>query len=162
MWVDHFQKEMTYVFAKSDGTPQAIPQLNDKRIIKFAWSKNGAYLAAFYPEGIQLFGGKDLEKLNFYEHHGVKNVEFSPDEKYILTFNGTVLEAPDTEVCVFCRSVLTNLFRTLSSGIWAQLRRLESSKLNKTKVGDLLVGVTMALILPELVLTHLESTSFHP
>jgi len=38
-----------------------------------------------------------MQLLNFYKHENVRNVEFSPDEKYILSFNGPVTEAPDSE-----------------------------------------------------------------
>ena len=36
-------------------------------------------------------------QLTFYEHPEVKQVEVSPNEKFILSFNGTITEAPNTE-----------------------------------------------------------------
>jgi uncharacterized protein with WD repeat len=36
-------------------------------------------------------------KLNFYEHESVKNVDFSPNEEYMVTFNGTVNDVNSTE-----------------------------------------------------------------
>mmetsp|Transcript_6005 Transcript_6005/g.6570 ORF Transcript_6005/g.6570 Transcript_6005/m.6570 type:complete len:709 (+) Transcript_6005:52-2178(+) len=97
MWFDSLQKEMTPVYANNDGHPIEVPALNDSRITKFVWSKTGAYLAALLPEGVQLFGGPKLVKLDFYPHQGVKNVEFAPNEQYFLSFNGTVIEAPNSE-----------------------------------------------------------------
>lgn len=38
-----------------------------------------------------------MQKLNFYEHKGVKNLTFSPNEDYILSYNGNVLESEDSE-----------------------------------------------------------------
>lgn len=39
-----------------------------------------------------------MEKISTYHHQAVKNIEISPNEKYILSFNGTINEAPNTEV----------------------------------------------------------------
>jgi uncharacterized protein with WD repeat len=38
-----------------------------------------------------------MQKLNFYEHESVKNVDFSPNEEYMVTFNGTVNDVNSTE-----------------------------------------------------------------
>lgn len=44
-----------------------------------------------------MYGGKRLEKLNFYPHKNVKNIEFNADETIVLSYNGTVSENEDSE-----------------------------------------------------------------
>lgn len=61
------------------------------------WSKNGTYMVEILENGFQLYGGKELKKLSFFGHKAVKNVEFSPCENYILSYNGTVVDAPDED-----------------------------------------------------------------
>jgi len=61
------------------------------------WSKSGSYLVTFNEKGFTLYGGSSFVEIAFFEHPAVKKVEFSPDEKYVLSFNGTVLEAPNSE-----------------------------------------------------------------
>ena len=39
-----------------------------------------------------------MEKVSTFEHLSVKKISVSPNEKYILSFNGTINEAPNTEV----------------------------------------------------------------
>lgn len=36
-------------------------------------------------------------KLSFFNHKSVKNVEFSPCENYILSYNGTIIDAPNED-----------------------------------------------------------------
>eukprot|EP00938_MAST-03A_sp_MAST-3A-sp1_P000860 g860.t1 len=53
-----------------------------------AWSPKGTYLATFHQQGIALWGGKDWKKLNRFGHRDVEFVEFSPNENFMLTWNG--------------------------------------------------------------------------
>lgn len=48
----------------------------------------------FLPNGFTLHAGDKLEKIGWFPHNKVLNVQFSPDENYIVSFNGTVY-APD-------------------------------------------------------------------
>lgn len=38
-----------------------------------------------------------MQKLNYYKHKNLQNVEFSANEKYIMSYNGTVVENNDPE-----------------------------------------------------------------
>lgn len=64
---------------------------------EIVWSKNGTYMVEILPTGFRLYGGKDLKKLSFFPHPEVKNIEFSPCENYILSYNGTIVDAPNED-----------------------------------------------------------------
>jgi translation initiation factor 3 subunit B len=50
------------------------------------WSPQGTYLATFHPPGIKLWGGDQFEAHGRYLHTGVDMVDFSPCEKYMVTY----------------------------------------------------------------------------
>jgi translation initiation factor 3 subunit B len=52
------------------------------------WSPCGSYLATFHQPGIALWAGPDFEKKMRFAHEAVKYIEFSPNEEYVLTWNG--------------------------------------------------------------------------
>jgi hypothetical protein len=39
-----------------------------------------------------------MEKVSVFEHLAVKKISVSNNERYILSFNGTINDAPNTEV----------------------------------------------------------------
>ena len=51
------------------------------------WSTQGSYLATYHRQGIALWGSKDWKKLGRFAHNSVKHIEFSPQEKYMATYN---------------------------------------------------------------------------
>jgi translation initiation factor 3 subunit B len=57
---------------------------------KVQWSPQGAYIATFHKQGIALWSGDKFQKWKVrFPHEGVKYAEFSPDERFLLTWNGT-------------------------------------------------------------------------
>lgn len=71
------------------------PLLSESSTLK--WSRNGSYLIEIAENGFQLYGGIGLSKLSFFPHASVKEVEFSPCENYVLSYNGTIIDAPDED-----------------------------------------------------------------
>jgi len=55
---------------------------------KVQWSPRGSYLATFHKPGIALWAGPEFHKKVRFAHDSVKNIMFSPDEEFILTWNG--------------------------------------------------------------------------
>lgn len=53
--------------------------------------------------------------LNFFSHPEVKQVEFSPDETYVLSFNGTAIEASNTENYIVWRVATIEKLRTFKA-----------------------------------------------
>ncbi|KAL1507263.1 hypothetical protein AB1Y20_008112 [Prymnesium parvum] len=52
-----------------------------------SWSPHGKYLATFHRLGIVLWGGPSWKKLLKLNHGGVKLIDFSPCEKFIVTWS---------------------------------------------------------------------------
>lgn len=59
------------------------------------WSPLGTYLATFHLQGIALWGGAAWERIMRYPHPGVRLVDFSPDEKYMVTWSPEPIQVPE-------------------------------------------------------------------
>ena len=51
------------------------------------WSPQGSMLATFHNKGIALWGDSDFNKQGRFAHNGVKRLDFSPGENYMITAN---------------------------------------------------------------------------
>jgi len=52
-----------------------------------SWSPRGSYIATFHRLGIQLWGGPSWKKLTKLSHGGVKLIDFSPCETFVVTWS---------------------------------------------------------------------------
>mgnify|MGYP000120054897 CR=1 FL=1 len=52
------------------------------------WSSQGTYLATLHSRGVVIWGGPGFEEMMRFSHNGVSNLEFSPCERYLLTYSG--------------------------------------------------------------------------
>merc|ERR1719310_1756183 len=71
------------------------------------WSPLGTYLATFHTRGIALWGGDDFHQITKFSHPDVEFIEFSPCEKYIVTFSpktSNVTEDPTSIIVWDCRT----------------------------------------------------------
>jgi len=50
------------------------------------WSPLGTYLATFHSRGVALWGGEKFEKINRFAHPNAEFIDFSPCERYLITF----------------------------------------------------------------------------
>ncbi|CAG9327545.1 unnamed protein product [Blepharisma stoltei] len=51
------------------------------------WSTQGTYLATLHQRGIVLWGGPKFEEIMRLSHYGVSQIEFSPCERYLMTYS---------------------------------------------------------------------------
>ncbi|KAI9014379.1 eukaryotic translation initiation factor eIF2A-domain-containing protein [Phycomyces nitens] len=51
------------------------------------WSPLGSYLSTFHQMGIALWGGPSWSKIVRFVHPGVKLIDFSPNERYLVTWS---------------------------------------------------------------------------
>ncbi|BDA47339.1 Eukaryotic translation initiation factor 3 subunit B [Coccomyxa sp. Obi] len=51
------------------------------------WSPHGSYLATVHRQGVAIWGGPSFSRLHRFSHPNVRLVEFSPDEKCILSYS---------------------------------------------------------------------------
>jgi len=54
------------------------------------WSPLGTYLVTFHTRGIALWGGEDFHQISKFAHPGVQFIQFSPNEKYLVTLSPNV------------------------------------------------------------------------
>ncbi|KAG1712168.1 Eukaryotic translation initiation factor 3 subunit B [Nymphon striatum] len=52
-----------------------------------AWSPLGIYFATLHQKGIALWGGENFQQIMKFGHNGVQFIDFSPSEKYLITFS---------------------------------------------------------------------------
>ena len=53
------------------------------------WSPQGTYLATFHKQGVKLWGGQDFQAQGRFSHNGVEVIDFSPCERYLITYRYT-------------------------------------------------------------------------
>ncbi|ELT99648.1 hypothetical protein CAPTEDRAFT_163351 [Capitella teleta] len=51
------------------------------------WSPKGTLLATFHQRGIALWGGETFKQISRFSHTGVQLIDFSPCEKYLVSFS---------------------------------------------------------------------------
>merc|ERR1719412_2714465 len=71
------------------------------------WSPLGTYLATFHTRGIALWGGDDFHQITKFSHPDVEFIEFSPCERYIVTFSpksSNATEDPTAIIVWDCRT----------------------------------------------------------
>jgi translation initiation factor 3 subunit B len=62
------------------------------------WSPRGTYLATIHMQGVALWGGPSWSKIMRFFHPGVKPIDFSPNERYLVTWSSIPIQSgvPDS------------------------------------------------------------------
>lgn len=76
------------------------------------WSNQGSYLVSFHNPGIALWGGDSFEKLIRLQHKSVKEIMFSPNENYVLTWDGTPYSLRNEKSICIWRVITGKLLRS--------------------------------------------------
>merc|ERR550519_1121217 len=105
--VIHGGGEEVTIFANHNPDPveiQTRPRWTETYV---KWSPLGTYLATFHTRGIALWGGDDFHQITKFSHPGVQFIEFSPCEKYLVTFSPKDLNISDDPTAIIvwdCRT----------------------------------------------------------
>ncbi|KAH7131954.1 eukaryotic translation initiation factor-like protein 3 subunit B [Dendryphion nanum] len=59
------------------------------------WSPQGTFLISMHAQGVQLWGGKAWSRQKRFAHPGVNLVDFSPNEKYVVTWSHRPLQVDE-------------------------------------------------------------------
>ncbi|KAJ3212659.1 Translation initiation factor 3 subunit b [Dinochytrium kinnereticum] len=59
-----------------------------------SWSPLGTFLATFHKQGVALWGGNSFDKIVRFAHPNVKLIDFSPDEKYLVSWSNEPVVTP--------------------------------------------------------------------
>ncbi|KJE97726.1 hypothetical protein CAOG_09132 [Capsaspora owczarzaki ATCC 30864] len=90
------------------------PNWSDSSVL---WSPRGTYLATFHKQGIALWGGSAFGKIVRFNHPGVKLVDFSPKEDFLVTWSNEASDDPADPQSLIVWDVRTgNKLRGFASG----------------------------------------------
>ncbi|KAK1343624.1 hypothetical protein QTO34_016404 [Cnephaeus nilssonii] len=85
------------------------------------WSPKGTYLATFHQRGIALWGGEKFKQIQRFSHPGVQLIDFSPCERYLVTFS-PLMDTQDDPQAIIIWDILTGQkkrgFHCESSAHW--------------------------------------------
>jgi len=80
---------------------------------KVQFSPQGSYIATFHKQGIALWAGDQFQKWKVrFPHDGVKQIEFSPNEEFLLTWNGSHAKEEDENAVRIFRVLTGERVRT--------------------------------------------------
>ena len=51
------------------------------------WSPKGKYLFSLFPQGVQSWGGPNFDRIHRHLHPGVRLIDFSPNERFLVTLS---------------------------------------------------------------------------
>jgi len=105
--VIHKGGEEVSVYSNAAPEPVEVQSRNRWTETYVKWSPLGTYLATFHTRGIALWGGDDFHQITKFSHADVEFIEFSPCEKYIVTFSpktSNVTEDPTAIIVWDCRT----------------------------------------------------------
>ncbi|CAK0783331.1 hypothetical protein CVIRNUC_006530 [Coccomyxa viridis] len=95
------------------------------------WSPHGSYLATMHRQGIALWGGPSFSRLVRFTHPDVSYIEFSPDERYMLSYSSREPASPLEKA-----ALQINVFNAQNG---AKLRKFEGS-IEEFAVGSAATG----------------------
>jgi translation initiation factor 3 subunit B len=58
------------------------------------WSPLGTFLVTVHGQGVALWGGASFDRINRFAHPGANLIDFSPNERYLVTWSPKPLEIP--------------------------------------------------------------------
>ncbi|KDN45875.1 eukaryotic translation initiation factor 3 subunit B [Tilletiaria anomala UBC 951] len=77
------------------GSPQEIQKRERWTESYVSWSPLGTLLATFRIQGVTLWGGPAFSLYQRFAHPGVRLIDFSPNEKYIVTWSPQPIVVPE-------------------------------------------------------------------
>jgi translation initiation factor 3 subunit B len=98
-----FADESEIYWSNDAGKPAPIYERKDWTESYVKWSPYGNYIATFHSQGIILWGGPQFTKLHRFQHAGVKLIDFSPRENYLVTISSqyATVDNPKDPQCIF-------------------------------------------------------------
>jgi len=95
--VIHKEGNEVTVFANHVADPVEVQSRERWTETYVRWSPLGTYLATFHTRGIALWGGENFTQISKFAHPGVQFIEFSPNEKYLVTFSPNTSNADNED-----------------------------------------------------------------
>ncbi|XP_062602695.1 eukaryotic translation initiation factor 3 subunit B-like [Saccostrea cucullata] len=89
--------ERTAIFRNTTREPVLVEERARWTETYIRWSPQGTYLATFHAKGIALWGGEKFEQIMRFSHPGVQLIDFSPCERYMVTFSPILSSQEDQQ-----------------------------------------------------------------
>lgn len=107
------------------------------------WSPLGSYLATFHRKGLALWGGPSFEQIQRFNHLNVQFIDFSPCEKYLVTYSPPSPEVNSDQKALVIWDVRTGIEKrsfTMETGqnLWPIFRWSHNDQYFARIVGDVL------------------------
>lgn len=95
----HFSDNVgIYWHKKQQKEPQEVCAPRNNFTSKYAkFSPKGTYLISIHPQGIKTWGGAEMESIHKFFHNQVRLVDFSPNEKYMVTLSPVPITLPEND-----------------------------------------------------------------
>merc|ERR1711962_1368713 len=98
--VIHAAGEKVVILQNNQTSPSLIQKRDMWTDTYIMWSPEGSYLATFHRQGIALWGGPDFGRLHRFNHTNVQLIDFSPGEKYVVTYSPVQDNAQDPSAII--------------------------------------------------------------
>eukprot|EP00920_Eleutheroschizon_duboscqi_P011864 GHVT01028322.1.p1 GENE.GHVT01028322.1~~GHVT01028322.1.p1 ORF type:complete len:709 (+),score=149.41 GHVT01028322.1:445-2571(+) len=111
-WHDPVEHEPVLVY---NGERQRVEGRRIWTDFKVQWSPQGSYLATFHRQGVAVWAGELFEKKCRMEHKDVKCIDFSPNEEYMLSWDGSPENVKNERAIKVFRVMTAELLRSFST-----------------------------------------------
>uniref|UniRef100_A0A3Q3IJ18 Eukaryotic translation initiation factor 3 subunit B n=1 Tax=Monopterus albus TaxID=43700 RepID=A0A3Q3IJ18_MONAL len=113
--------ERTAIFSNDAKEPITVEERARWTETYVRWSPKGTYLATFHQRGIALWGGEKFKQIQRFSHQGVSLIDFSPCERYVVTFS-PLMDTKEDPQAIIIWDILTGQkkrgFHCESSAHW--------------------------------------------
>ncbi|KAF3687879.1 Eukaryotic translation initiation factor 3 subunit B [Channa argus] len=113
--------ERTAIFSNDAKEPLTVEERARWTETYVRWSPKGTYLATFHQRGIALWGGEKFKQIQRFSHQGVSLIDFSPCERYVVTFS-PLMDTKEDPQAIIIWDILTGQkkrgFHCESSAHW--------------------------------------------
>lgn len=113
--------ERTAIFSNDPKEPILVEERARWTETYVRWSPKGTYLATFHQRGIALWGGEKFKQIQRFSHQGVSLIDFSPCERYVVTFS-PLMDTKEDPQAIIIWDILTGQkkrgFHCESSAHW--------------------------------------------
>lgn len=93
----HYSETVGVFWSNKKNDPKPVTEPRKGFTSKYAkFSPKGTYLFSIHPQGIQSWGGENFERISKFVHPQVRLIDFSPNEKYMVTLSPSPIAQPET------------------------------------------------------------------
>jgi len=97
----------TAIYTNTHQEPTQVEERGGWTETYVRWSPKGTYLATFHARGIALWGGEKFKQIQRFSHQGVHFIDFSPCEKYMVTFSPQTSDTREDPKAIIIWDILT-------------------------------------------------------